>query len=574
MASIAIPPQRYQVEVIKAPFTVKLNNQTSHDCNKNINPGTLNLNLLKGALVAPVKVIDLFAGPGGLGEGFSSYRGKMGQQAFKIALSIEKEPSAHRTLLLRALFRQYPEGEAPETFYAFLRGELGANPEEQLYQSSELQAELQNARREAQALELGVVDSKVVDQKVREALSGEDFVLVGGPPCQAYSLVGRARNTGEKSKEYIPDEDHRNFLYKEYLAIIAKFQPLVFVMENVKGMLSAKTSEGAVFPRIRRDLGDPCKSTGLKPDQGRTRNKYRILSFVVEARGDLSAENSVDNLEGRDFVIRAEKFGIPQARHRVILLGVREDITGPSPTALLQEKTPATVKDVISDLPALRSGISKRTDDLNIWKEVPARTAVSLAKFRHQIPVGVANTIFDNSHNVGFATSRGSEFTLRTSYQGMPGVFKQWFVDRRMSGHITNHSTRAHIIEDLARYWFAANYRAVENRSPKAVDIPRPLRPAHANFSSGKFADRFRVQGWGSPSSTVTSHISKDGHYYIHPDPNQMRSLTVREAARLQTFPDNYHFVGNRTQQYVQVGNAVPPMLARALAAVVDNLTS
>lgn len=524
--------------------------------------------------MAPVKVIDLFAGPGGLGEGFCSYRGAKGQQAFKVALSIEKEPSAHRTLLLRALFRQYPDGEAPETYYAFLRGELGTNPEEQLYQFSELQSELQNARHEAQALELGVVDSEVVYQKVRDALSDEDFVLVGGPPCQAYSLVGRARNTGEKSKRYIPDEDHRNFLYKEYLAIIAKFQPLVFVMENVKGMLSAKTSEGAVFPRIRSDLADPCKSTGLKPDQGRTRNKYRVLSFVVEAQGDLLAQNSVDNLEGRDFVIRAEEFGIPQARHRVILLGVREDITGPSPTALLQKMTPATVKDVISDLPALRSGISKRTDDLNIWKEVPARTAVSLAKFRHQIPVGVASTIFDNSHNVGFATSRGSEFTMQTSYEGMPDVFKQWFVDPRMSGHITNHSTRAHIIEDLARYWFAANYRAVENRSPKAVDIPRPLWPAHANFSSGKFADRFRVQGWGSPSSTVTSHISKDGHYYIHPDPNQMRSLTVREAARLQTFPDNYHFVGNRTQQYVQVGNAVPPMLARALAEVVDDLTS
>jgi DNA (cytosine-5)-methyltransferase 1 len=154
----------------------------------------------------------------------------------------------------------------------------------------------------------------------------------------------------------------------------------------------------------------------------------------------------------------------------------------------------------------------------------------------------------------------------------MPATFREWFIDKRKGGHVTNHSTRSHIIEDLARYWFAASYRAIENRSPKAMDFPQPLWPSHANFKSGKFADRFRVQGLNSPASTVTSHISKDGHYFIHPDPNQMRSLTVREAARLQTFPDNYHFVGTRTQQYTQVGNAVPPMLARELAKVVKSL--
>ena len=146
----------------------------------------------------PLKVIDLFAGPGGLGEGFSAYRTPEGKQAFKIALSIEKEASAHRTLLLRALFRQYPDGDAPEAYYAFLRGELGASPEEQLYQLPELQDALASARREAQAIELGVTDKNEVDQKVREALGGEDFLLIGGPPCQASSLVGRARNTGDR----------------------------------------------------------------------------------------------------------------------------------------------------------------------------------------------------------------------------------------------------------------------------------------------------------------------------------------------------------------------------------------
>lgn len=137
---------------------------------------------------------------------------------------------------------------------------------------------------------------------------------------------------------------------------------------------------------------------------------------------------------------------------------------------------------------------------------------------------------------------------------------------------LTNHETRGHMESDLARYAFAATFAEVFDRSPKAHEFPRDLAPDHQNWETGKFADRFRVQCWDTPATTITSHISKDGHYFIHPDAMQCRSLTVREAARLQTFPDNYHFEGNRTQQYVQVGNAVPPLLARQIAEVLYNL--
>jgi DNA (cytosine-5)-methyltransferase 1 len=160
-----------------------------------------------------------------------------------------------------------------------------------------------------------------------------------------------------------------------------------------------------------------------------------------------------------------------------------------------------------------------------------------------------------------------------TRIRSAPSPLRDWLEDERLDG-VAQHEARRHMTSDLERYAYLAHVALSSGKAPKLKDLPVELLPNHRNASraDAPFADRFRVQRWDEPSTTVVSHIAKDGHYYIHPDPSQMRSLTVREAARLQTFPDNYLFVGNRTQQFHQVGNAVPPLLARQIGLVVASL--
>lgn len=528
----------------------------------------------------PIKVIDLFAGPGGLGEGFSAYRNK-GKQAFNISISIEKEESAHRTLLLRALFRQFNGKVVPEAYYAFLRGELGKNPEDELYLLPELQEPLENARREAQQLTLGEDDPRTVYGKINDVIGKDECILIGGPPCQAYSLVGRSRNYGAKDKKYSATEDHRNFLYLEYLKVIAKFQPKIFVMENVKGMLSAKVDGELIFDSIREDLQNPYKATKVSPAAGRNKHCYKILSLVSKKGGLTLVGENEDTLDPHDFLIRTENYGIPQARHRVILLGIRDDVVsklGNFERLKLSDEHP-TVRQVTSDLPKLRSKLSKGIDSPDHWRNAISSISSTLKKLTydthvpddvHQHLITQVNKIWNSPSSLG--ANKGLVKKDSKYHKSLPNSLKNWYEDQRLGNYVVNHESRGHIVGDLHRYLYYSTYAKTMGRSPKSDNLPKVLWPAHKNFDSGKFADRFRVQLSDTPGTTITSHISKDGHYFIHYDPRQCRSLTVREAARVQTFPDNYYFVGNRTQQYVQVGNAVPPFLAKQIAKIVYSL--
>jgi DNA (cytosine-5)-methyltransferase 1 len=278
---------------------------------------------------------------------------------------------------------------------------------------------------------------------------------------------------------------------------------------------------------------------------------------------------ATENFEPRDFIVECEKYGIPQARHRVILLGVREDfIITPD---ILAPQSEVPIEAVIAGLPRLRSGFSKEYDDAALWRqELRSSVHESWIKGVHdQINPGLANYIVSLLEKLRCPLdNRGGEYIECSA--NVRDDLKWWYADRKLQG-VCNHSSRGHMRRDVYRYVYSACYADHFGSSPKLREFPSELLPEHKNALSGHFDDRFRVQIYGRPSTTITSHISKDGHYYIHPDPSQGRSLTVREAARLQTFPDNYYFCGNRTQQYVQVGNAVPPLLAYKIAEIVRN---
>lgn len=234
----------------------------------------------------PIPVIDLFAGPGGLGEGFSSLVNEHGYPRFDIRVSIEKDEKAVETLKLRAFFRAFPQNGVPDCYYDYLRGKIS---KDDLATNALVREEWSQAETAVHRATLGETPSSVIDQWIGEAIGNHDsWVLIGGPPCQAYSTVGRSRMRKVDPLKF--EQDERHSLYREYLRIIRKFRPAVFVMENVKGLLSATHRGSLIFARMRDDLSRP--KPGLK---------YEVRSFV-RAGGD--------SLRPADFIIEAENYGI------------------------------------------------------------------------------------------------------------------------------------------------------------------------------------------------------------------------------------------------------------------------
>ncbi len=499
-------------------------------------------------------IVDLFAGPGGLGEGFASLV-EDSHAPFRIGISVENEATAHRTLTLRAFLREYraQHDVLPDSFIDF---HAGLTPEPKW---SDVDAGAwQHATEEARALELGTEAAAIaIDGAIAELKRKyDDTILIGGPPCQAYSLVGRARAKGKVG--YVPEADARHYLFREYIRVLDRLRPAAFVMENVKGMLSSTIESRLVFEMLIEDL------SSLGTGHG---HHYELRAVRVE-NGRASLHEAVNP---SDFIVRAEQFGVPQRRHRVIIVGIRSDLASKATNADISvSRTTRTVSEVIGMMPALRSGISRGHDDATAWRREVTKAAERLTSIYkggvdcalHEAFENASRQLKDVSPTLRAASS------LSEGYATSNDELLRW-LERSDLRAIAQHETRGHMASDLGRYMFAAVFGGARGYSPKAADFPLALSPDHRNWHSGVFNDRFRVQLADKASTTVTSHISKDGHYFIHPDPMQCRSLTVREAARLQTFPDDYLFLGNRTQQYVQVGNAVPPFLAKQIAQLI-----
>jgi DNA (cytosine-5)-methyltransferase 1 len=532
-----------------------------------------------------IPVIDLFAGPGGMGEGFSS----LSHDRFRLSVSIEKDPQAHQTLRLRSAFRELKRKNVGPDIWSRWYHVLEQSPWQTVFDTlkkvvePEILDACEFAEKEAWNLEMSSDNRQAVIAGIRERLKFAGFsdrpdkcLVIGGPPCQAYSVVGRSRNRGKVG--YKAEDDHRHFLYKEYLNVLKEFQPLVFVMENVKGILTAQVEGTGIIESVMADLRNPGKALGGAP----SKKGYRLLALSSESL-------LLDEPEASDFLVHAEDHGVPQTRHRVIIVGVRDDLQLPpsGKTSLKIRECAVSVKEAIGNLPPLRSGLSLRSRDTT-WHEALsgefAKEVIDeLLQSAQSEHAALGRRMKTIGHRARLLSTRPTGDDRYVHALGEPAratkpakKFHGWVQDRTGMPFVANHESRSHRADDLVRYLFVSLFGR-EHESPRLRDFPRSLLPSHKNIDpddpdSAIFKDRFRVQVATKPATTITSHIAKDGHYFIHYDSEQCRSLTVREGARLQSFPDNYIFLGNRTSQYTQVGNAVPPLLAKQFAEAVHKI--
>lgn len=405
--------------------------------------------------------IDLFAGAGGLSEGFVT-------NGFIPIAHVEMNPEAANTLKTRMCYHWLKNTDG-SVYQEYLKGIVSR---EQLYQSVPKSILNTVINKEMSEENLPDVFSIVDELMAKNAVNTIDLV-VGGPPCQAYSLVGRARSEDNMFN------DPRNHLYKLYCKFLQRYRPEMFVFENVPGLLNA--SNGLYFSLIQQ--------------------YFRNVGYELEYR-----------------VLNASDFGVLQNRLRVILVGWRSKLNLTYPELCMVNRS-WVVGDLLDDLPPLQAGES--------------------------------GTGYSEKSLKGYL----KEFELRTD-----------------NDILTWHITRPHIERDRQIYRLIINAWQNEHTRLKYTDLPEELC-THKNRTA--FLDRFKVVARDLPvCHTITAHLSKDGHYFIHPDFYQARSISVREAARIQSFPDNYFFEGSRTAAFTQIGNAVPPLMAMGIADAIRKILS
>ena len=404
--------------------------------------------------------IDLFAGAGGLSEGFTSI-------GFNPIAHVEMNYEACQTLKTRAVYYYLKKNNKLDVYKKYLCKEI---TRDELYETVPVSV-LNSVIHQTMSKENMPALFELIDDLIEKQKIDQIDLIVGGPPCQAYSLVGRA----VKSNNMVGDP--RNYLYQLYIEVLKKYKPTMYVFENVPGLLTA--NGGQYF----EDMKKAFKAAGYTIDHA---------------------------------VLNAKSFDVLQDRRRVILIGWKKDLHYKYPSFV--EKTPAyKVADLLSDLPKIQSG------------EI----------------------------NNSYATKKFSAYLETT------GI-------RKKDDILTWHVARPHISRDRKIYKEVITAWVKDKKRIKYTDLPEELC-THRNRTA--FLDRFKVVASDLPTChTMMAHISKDGHYFIHPDVDQARSITVREAARIQSFPDDFYFEGSRTAAFTQVGNAVPPLMARGIAEKIKEM--
>lgn len=395
-------------------------------------------------------IIDLFAGAGGLSEGFV-------QAGFVPIAHVEMDKDACNTLRTRCCFHYLRANNQLDIYYKYLKGEIAR---ETLYGS--VPKEVTNA-----VINVEISDDTINETfgKIKQLAKGHKIdMIIGGPPCQAYSLLGRHRKTME--------DDPRTLLYLQYGKFLKEFTPKGFVFENVPGLLSAK--KGEHFQNLQTYFDE--------------------LGYKVHFK-----------------MLNASDYGVLQERRRIIIVGWQKDNDMGYPD-IEKISTCAVINDILGDLPQLKAG------------------------------------------EIEMVSSYKKE---NNSYLRESGIRAD---DEKF---VTQNITRPVNDNDASIYAYAIKLWDSKQVRVKYTDLPLELR---TQKNEDSFLDRFKVVNGKGNAHTVVAHLAKDGHYYIHPSLNVCRSISVREAARMQSFPDNFYFEGSRSAMFKQIGNAVPPLMAKTIA--------
>lgn len=403
--------------------------------------------------------IDLFSGAGGLSEGF------LQTNKFKFLAHIEWEMPMVNTLRNNLVKRwKYSKEEAEK---AVIRFDIQKTDE--LIHGNWSQESID---------EYGNCNNiEIIKNGINGLVKNQEVdIIIGGPPCQAYSLAGRAQDPNSMKNDY------RNYLFESFVKIVNYYKPKVFVFENVPGILSAKPGDKLVIERIYE--------------------AFNKIGYEIRKPKELS-----------NAIFSSADFQVPQDRRRIIIFGVRKDYNKKvedfykALTDLKSDKPYKTVKDAIGKLP----------------KFAP----------------------------------------LETSYKEGRSNISHKLIGNEM---VLDHEARYHNLRDIQIFkeWLSKNMNNYTN--DEKLKFYKKVIGKETNHN------KYRNLEWDKPSPTIVSHLYKDGLMFIHPDINQLRSITVREAALLQTFPIDFEFLGSNAYKYKMIGNAVPVLFAKKIAEAVINI--